>query len=222
VLLLLTHINSPGARFAYGVVMKPTEILMAEHRVIEQVLNCLEKMTKKAAAGAPIDRHDAQDAVDFFRMFADKCHHGKEEAQLFPAMEAHGFPREGGPTGVMMKEHDLGRQHVRGIAAAIDGAASGDPKAQSQFVEHASGFLNLLRQHIDKEDHCLFTMADQALSETDQKNLLTAFENVERNEMGAGTHEKYLGIANRLADRYGVPRATESATEHSHNCCGHH
>ena len=28
-------------------------------------------------------------------------------------MEARGFPRNGGPTGVMRYEHDLGRGHVR-------------------------------------------------------------------------------------------------------------
>ncbi|MCX7887840.1 MAG: hemerythrin domain-containing protein, partial [Verrucomicrobiae bacterium] len=98
--------------------MKPTEILMAEHRVIEQVLNVLEAMAERAANG-DLNRQEARDAVAFFRGFADRCHHGKEEAQLFPAMEAKGIPREGGPIGVMLCEHEQGRAAVRGMAEAV-------------------------------------------------------------------------------------------------------
>ena len=182
--------------------------------MIEQVLNVLERMTRKAEATGAIEKEPARDAVDFFRMFADKCHHGKEEAQLFPAMEAKGFPRNGGPTGVMMQEHDQGRACVRGMAEAIE------KDNVPSFVRNGRSFIELLRQHIQKEDHCLFSMADQAFNADDQAKLLAAFETVERDHMGAGTHEKYLKIANDLADRYGVTRVAQAETEHA--CCCHH
>ena len=200
--------------------MRPTEILSAEHRVIEQVLQCLEKMTERAAATGRLEKQPALDAVAFFRAFADQCHHGKEEAHLFPAMEARGFPRQGGPTGVMLQEHDLGRQCVRGMAESLEKAAAGDPAALRSFVENARGYIDLLRQHIQKEDHCLFGMANGAFSEADQETLRAAFEKVEHEEMGAGTHEKYLKIANALADHFAVPRAVETGADH--HCCGHH
>jgi hemerythrin-like domain-containing protein len=194
--------------------MKPTEILMAEHRVIEQVLNVLESMAAQAERTGKVEKQDATDIVSFFRTFADKSHHGKEEAILFPALEAKGFPRDGGPTGVMMHEHELGRSYVRGMADAIE------KDAANPFAQNARAFIELLRQHIQKEDHCLFGMADQALTPADQANLLTAFETVERDHMGAGTHEKFLKIADALAVRYGVARATVGAS--SHACCCHH
>jgi hemerythrin-like domain-containing protein len=84
--------------------MRATEILTHEHRVIEQVLGCLEAMGAEARAAGRLDGAAAQDAVAFFRNFADRCHHGKEEVHLFPALEAKGFPRDGGPTGVMLDE----------------------------------------------------------------------------------------------------------------------
>ena len=93
--------------------MKPTEILSGEHRVIEQVLTCLERIAEQCAAEGRLDRTSAEQALEFFRNFADRCHHGKEEVHLFPALEAKGFPRDGGPTGVMLHEHDQGRAHVR-------------------------------------------------------------------------------------------------------------
>jgi hemerythrin-like domain-containing protein len=201
--------------------MKPTEILSHEHRVIEQVLACLERMTQKIASEGRIDPQPARDAVAFFRNFADRCHHGKEEAHLFPAMEAKGFSPDCGPTSVMRREHELGRLHVREMAAAIDGAAAGDAKAIERFVEHAESYVALLREHIQKEDHCLFAMANQALSESDQQKLSAAFEKVEAEEMGLGTHETYVKIADALAAEYGVPREATAALE-GHACgCGH-
>ena len=187
--------------------MKPTEILSGEHRIIEQVLDCLEIMAQSCAAEGRLDKTSAEQALDFFRNFADRCHHGKEETHLFPAMEAKGFPRQGGPTGVMLSEHEQGRVHVRGMADAIEGAATGESEAVARFVAHARGYVGLLREHIEKEDHCLFTMADQTLTEDDQQRLLEAFAHVEHEHMGLGTHEKFLKVADELTDRFGVPRA---------------
>lgn len=208
----MTPVNWLDGRKDYVAGMKPTEILSAEHRVIEQVLNCLEKMAEQAEQTGKIDGA-AADAVAFFRTFADQCHHGKEEALLFPLMEARGFPRHGGPTGVMLSEHESGRARVRGMATAIEKT---DVK---RFVEDARGFIALLRQHIEKEDHCLFTMANQAFSEADQTKLLEGFEAVERDHMGAGTHEKFLKLADDLADRYGVAKILPG---NGHACCCHH
>ena len=93
--------------------MKATEILIQEHRIIEQGLNCLEVMAQQAANKKMLDEERAFQAIEFFKNFADKCHHGKEEERLFPALEACGIPRDGGPTGVMIYEHDLGRKFIK-------------------------------------------------------------------------------------------------------------
>jgi len=203
--------------------MKPTDILSSEHRVIEQVLSCLEKMLDQAAAAGRLEPQPAKDAVAFFRNFADRCHHGKEEAHLFPAMEARGFPRQGGPTGVMLQEHEQGRACVRGMDEAIDEAARGQREALDRFTRFARQYISLLRAHIEKEDHCLFAMANQAFSDQDQEELLRAFQRVEAEEMGRGTHETFLAIADSLADRYGVPRAATPAPSCGHGSrpCGH-
>lgn len=201
--------------------MRPTDILSHEHRVIEQVLNCLETMADRYEQQGMLDASDAQSAIEFFRSFADQCHHGKEEAHLFPAMEAKGFSRTSGPTGVMLHEHEQGRALIRGLAAAIGAMAAGDAAAGAQFVASARGYIDLLRQHIHKEDHCLFGMANQALTEADQQQLREAFAKVESEHMGLGTHERYLRLANDLADRYGVARAVPE-TAPGHACaCGH-
>lgn len=185
--------------------MKPTEVLMQEHRVIELVLSCLDRMADNCAAGHPLDVEAASQAIDFFRVFADQCHHGKEEDLLFPLLEAKGFSREQGPTGVMLHEHELGRRHVRGMADALKEFTLGDLAGRLLFVEHARAFSTLLRQHIQKEDHCLFAMADQALTDAEQHELCRSFEAAEAAHADAATHCRYVQMAMALADRLAVP-----------------
>ena len=66
--------------------MLPTEVLQQEHRIIEQVLSCLEKLVEQARSGGGLDRSAASRAIEFFRTFADGCHHRKEDDFLFPMM----------------------------------------------------------------------------------------------------------------------------------------
>lgn len=201
--------------------MKPTEILSSEHRVIEQVLDCLEQIIAKANADGRLDTSSARDAVSFFRTFADQCHHGKEEMHLFPALEAKGFPRDGGPTGVMMAEHEAGRGCIRTMSEATDAAAQGDRAALARFAEAGTGYISLLRQHIEKEDHCLFSMANEVLTDEDQAELMAKFEKTESEHMGQGTHEKFLSVAEALAERYGVERKAAAHAGHGVACCHH-
>jgi hemerythrin-like domain-containing protein len=201
--------------------VKPTEILSREHRVIEQVLHCLEEMVRRAKSAGRLDGTAAHEAVAFLRNFADHCHHGKEEDHLFPALEAAGFARQGGPTGVMLHEHELGRAHLRGIDENIEAAAAGDAAALGRFVSHAEAYLAVLREHIYKEDHVLFPLAERTLGEEEQQRLLEEFRRVEAEEMGVGTHERYLHVAQELAKQYGVAAAPTTAPAGPFHCgCG--
>jgi hemerythrin-like domain-containing protein len=188
--------------------MQPTDILMNEHRVIEQVLNCLEKILEQCTTEKKLDTKSAKQAIEFFRSYADRCHHGKEEAHLFPVMQANGFSGGCSPVVVMLREHELGRFYIQGMDSVIEPAAAGDPESLKWFIQHGQSYLNLLKEHIRKEDICLFPAANHRLAEKDQQQLLATFEKDEAEELKQGTYEACLKIANELADRFGVPRAT--------------
>ena len=64
--------------------MKPTNILVNEHRIIEQVLNCLERMVERCSLNGRLEETPAREAIGFFRAFAECAHLAKEEAHLFP------------------------------------------------------------------------------------------------------------------------------------------
>ena len=174
---------------------RPTEILSDEHRVIERVLCALEQLTRDSVSDSIIRW---KRALEFFHHFADECHHFKEEKVLFPAMETHGIPSEGGPIGMMLAEHEEGRAHVRAMLAAVEQIAAGNAALAEPLLSHARAYLTLLREHIQKEDDILFRMADEVIPQDEQKQILKRFEAHEAEEMGAGAHEKFLKIADEL------------------------
>ena len=178
--------------------MQATEILMQEHRVIEGLLSAVETAAQAAARGEAVRPAFFIEAADFISGFADGCHHHKEEGVLFKAMADNGVPVLGGPVGMMLQEHEMGRQFTRGMRAAAEEWQQGSEPARSRVVENALGYAALLRQHILKEDRILFPMADRFIPEADHASVMTGFERVEHAETGPGVHEKYLALAGRL------------------------
>ena len=100
--------------------MLATQILMEEHRVIERVLTALQRAADRVAEGARIRPSFFLNAAFFIKNFADGCHHRKEEGVLFVAMQESGIPREGGPVGVMLAEHEQGRAFTREMKDAAE------------------------------------------------------------------------------------------------------
>ncbi len=180
--------------------MRPTETLMHEHQIILMVLDAAEREVRRMQETGTVRAERLEQMVDFFRNFADRCHHAKEEKLLFVRMTERGMPREAGPIAVMLYEHDLGRGHVRAVAEALPRAAAGEPAAREAIRSHLTEYIGLLRDHIYKEDHILYPMADQILLPDDQRDLEAAFERVEREEIGEGVHERYHQMAHQLAE----------------------
>jgi hemerythrin-like domain-containing protein len=174
--------------------MEPTEVLMEEHRVIERLLTNLEIAVNRLDKGDDIRAGIFVDAAEIIKGFADGCHHRKEEGVLFPAMEEAGVPNQGGPIGVMLAEHEEGRRLTRAMRQAAERVVAGDESAKGDMLENARSYVELLKQHIQKEDMVLFPLADRAILGEKRDEMVEAFEVVEREETGEGVHEKYLGM----------------------------
>jgi hemerythrin-like domain-containing protein len=178
---------------------KATDLLSDEHRVIERVLAVLEKLTTR-----PVEKSlDCwKKALDFFSHFADQCHHFKEEQVLFPVMEERGIPRDGGPIGMMLMEHEEGRSYVRSMRAAISLVETENQVAKEILIDKAKAYVRLLKDHIKKEDEILFRIADDVIPADVQKALLRSFEEHEAKEIGEGVHEKYLKLVEELEEHH--------------------
>ena len=178
--------------------MKATEVLKEEHQVILRVITSLERGVELLERGTAVRPGFFADAARFIKGFADGCHHKKEEGVLFTKMEAHGMSNQAGPLAVMLAEHEEGRRYTRGLAEAAQRLENGDAAARADIIHNARGYIELLRQHIVKEDNILFPMADQVIPPAEHDNVLEGFEHVEHEDTGPGVHEKYLALAEAL------------------------
>ncbi len=185
-------INMPG----------PSEILREEHEVIEHLLLVLGAMAKRADHGETIPRADIDAALEVVVNFADKCHHAKEEKALFPALVT-ASPKEGGALVRRLEgDHAAGRHLVASMRSEAAAFESGDAKARAQFAKDARSYVTLLTQHIDGETKLLLPLIDRAIPAPQRVALTKEFIRIEREETGAGLHEKYEGTIHRLADTY--------------------
>jgi hemerythrin-like domain-containing protein len=198
---------------------KALDILMDEHRVIERVLGSLETLAGRLE-DEPDPRGALRDFGRFFKEFADRCHHAKEEDRLFVEMVRHGFPREQGPIAVMLADHVEGRAHVGALVRAGEatGPLTAEERASVRFHVHA--YVPLLRGHIQKEDRVLYPMAADAIPADVMERLAADFEGHERHEMGEGAHEELHRLAKRLIEAY--PPAEDTGEAFPGFGCGAH
>ncbi|MDO8638058.1 MAG: hemerythrin domain-containing protein [Candidatus Daviesbacteria bacterium] len=182
--------------------MKATEQLKEDHQGVKLALSILEKINLKLKKGENVNLKHLEQLLEFIRVFVYKCHHGKEEDLLFPAMEKAGVPNEGGPISMMLEEHNLGRNYVKNFAKAIEEYKIGDPRAAKQIIKNTNGYITLLKEHIDKEDNILYMIADAHLSVKTQKDLLEKFEIIENEKVGRGKHEEFHKMLNNLQKIY--------------------
>jgi hemerythrin-like domain-containing protein len=175
----------------------PTAILREEHAVIVRVLDGLEGVLARIEAGGDADPTLLEDAVHFIRGFADRCHHEKEEEMLFPALEAAGIPVEGGPVGVMLAEHQEGREYVRGLAEGVADLATSPDRGRRGILDNGWAYIQLLRAHIMKENEILFPLADRAISPDAMHGLTHAFEDAQT-RFGEATLAGFLAVADKI------------------------
>jgi hemerythrin-like domain-containing protein len=189
----MTSVSQPTA------VKSATEVLRREHEAIVRMLDASEVVADRLSAGTKVEPEILSQLLEFFRLFADRCHHEKEEEHLFPLLERKGLLRAGGPIGVMMDEHTQGRAQMERMTVAAEAYRHGDTMAGRRWAEAMRRYSTLLRQHIDKENHVLFVLAERLMSPAEQEAMVAAFERSEIEKMGAGTHERLHAMMDRLS-----------------------
>ena len=182
--------------------MKPIENLKAEHEGILLMLDVLEEMSERIVAGKSVPTDHLKQVLDFLQVFADKCHHGKEERLLFSAMEAAGVPKEGGPLAVMLSEHGRGRQFIGEMKSLVNSFEKGESGALLVLTTPALQYVNLLRSHIWKENNVLFPMAEKEIPAAKLELIGEQFDRFENEEIGQGTHEAFHEMIDKFSKIY--------------------
>lgn len=156
-----------------------TKVMVDEHKLILRMITLVEKNTELLEQGKFRNWQFYLDAVDFIRNYADRFHHAKEEDVLFVELIKNGMPEKNSPIEAMHMEHDQGRAHVRAMEEAAQRALDGESGQASIIAEHAKGYAELLRGHIQKEDDILYPLAERTLPEEVRDGMLRAYDEAE-------------------------------------------
>ena len=173
--------------------------LMNEHEAILSAIQTLENMVANMKPPASVETGDVKDFIGFLKEFSDKCHHGKEEGLLFPALVGAGVPDKGGPIGVMLADHTEGRKLIRDMEDSITTNVDWVKLARA-----AGEYSHLLRNHIQKENMVLFPMAEKVLTGSQLETLYEGFEEHEEKVIGQGRHEELHAMLKSLQEKYPV------------------
>lgn len=177
---------------------KASQDLYHEHDNILVTLNILEKICSSLKSVSKTDLHDVGQIIYFIRIYSDKCHHGKEEGFLFPALEEAGIKKENIQVSEIILEHQLSRELVIQMQKSI----SCNTIEIGKFIKASFSFIDLLRDHIKKENLILFPLADSLLPENKQKELLENFKIFEEKVIGKGKHHELHSILKTFERKY--------------------
>jgi hemerythrin-like domain-containing protein len=156
-----------------------TQALVDEHKLILRMLAVLERSARLMARGEYGNYRFFLEAVDFIRNYADRFHHAKEEDVLFEALVTNGMPRSNSPVAAMLVEHDQGRALVNALELAANDALAGRPGQDAAIAENALGYLELLREHIDKEDGILYPLAERLIPDGMRDGIIAGYASAE-------------------------------------------
>lgn len=178
---------------------KAIDELKHEHGAISVASQVLAGMAGRLEGGLSVDEGDISDLLGFLKLFVDRCHHGKEEEVLFPALVRSGVAADEGVVGVLLAEHLRGRELVGAMES------SSFPKFdRPRFAAAARGLADLFDRHIRKEHELLFPLAERQLTVHQLEGVAAAFVSHEESVIGQGRHEELRRLLETLRERYGA------------------
>ena len=157
---------------------KSIKILVDEHKNILKVVDALEKECNEIKSGKGVDEDFFRNVIEFIRNYADKFHHAKEEEILFK--EFCNTAEKGclhcNPVEQMLYEHNIGRDFVKGIEEGMK------ERDKRKIVENALGYVNLIREHILKEDNILYPMSENSFDKKTKEKILKKFNEISKDK----------------------------------------
>lgn len=166
--------------------MAAIDLLTAEHRVIEQMLDVLERLAMGRDAGGEFPVRLLTDLADLLEQYVDVIHHTKEERRLFEIVLERGLEAEGGSVSALIHHHETGRAQLREMRAELDRVRQGDRTAAAAAALAARAYAEFLRGHIRLEDEGVYPLVAKAMSAEEDHALALYFRKVD--EDGGTVH----------------------------------
>lgn len=169
----------------------PIKKLVDEHLLIKRLIALIPALIENMDLSSKEGRQLILDSVDFIRSYADKYHHAKEEEILFKY-----FDENLDILKTMLKDHETGRNHVRGVVEAVQ------KQDRAAVAEHLKGYKELLSGHIKKEDEILYPWLDRGLAVSQIGEMYQKFIEADK-KTGEGVQERYGKFILALEEKFG-------------------
>lgn len=171
--------------------MLPIGPLMVEHRLIERMVRLLNEELANIRKNNRPNIVFLNTAVDFFRTYADRLHHGKEEDILFKGLSKKKLSLEHKRiVNELFLEHVYGRENVKRLAVAKEKYATGNLNVLNDILTSLENLRHLYPAHIEKEDKHFFLPSMKYFTKKEQDDMLGKFWEFDKKLI----HEKYKAV----------------------------
>lgn len=143
------------------------KLLEHEHDIILKFCDKLEFEALKILNGEEINFCFLRNSIEFIRNFADGTHHRKEEDVLFQIMiDNLGEIADKVIRNGMLIEHQLARGYVMRLEENLNlYEKDKKDKYKLQVLTNMMSYVNLLREHAEKENTTVYPFAKRSLTE---------------------------------------------------------
>ena len=175
--------------------MMPIGPLMIEHRLIERMVSLSSQEIDTMREKGTMNLFFIEGVVDFFRTYADRCHHGKEENILFRDLAMKTLPPDLHKImDELIQEHRLGRETVRQLLSAKERYVKGDTAALNEIIGFLKKLVEFYPVHIEKEDQHFFMPCMDYFSKEERDAMLQECWEFDKKLI----HEKYRQLVERF------------------------
>jgi hemerythrin-like domain-containing protein len=163
------------------------QILYDEHEVISQAVAIARNA--RVLIGINDEEYDfkMRELISFFRIYADRYHHQKEEEILFPEMMKKNELMADGIIKEMFDNHENFRELLRSIESSVENK---EYKAAADLIEE---YTNALLDHIAVENDELFQTAYSLFNDIELENIYYRFADLDR-ELGEEKKKVFADI----------------------------
>ncbi|MEX2606373.1 MAG: hemerythrin domain-containing protein [Kiritimatiellia bacterium] len=184
--------------------MNPTDVLRKEHEIIRKVADALKREAGRIQKNDTVEAERIAKFHDFFKNFADRCHHAKEEDELFPVLREKNVD----PViiDLLVKQHAEGRILLAGIENTLSRLTGDGSEPDTRVLaRYLFEYAQLMERHIRLENEYLWPRVSERLDDSQKSDLAKAFHKIETEELGEGFHEKYHALAMELLGKKNTP-----------------
>ena len=159
--------------------MHPEDNLREDHGRIMKLFAVWQKILGESNHTDQAIHEALAKCINFVELFIDRCHHGKEDEILFPAMTSSKNPEITSLVHELRSEHQTGRSLLKAIK--LEFKASAEPNGSPvSLIQLSHRYIDLFRKHIRRENAQLLPLIKKCISTKALERIAAQFKQYDR------------------------------------------